>query len=246
MAMAYDLSWGTTSFPAKLLLLATSHREQRRKIKSMDVRAKAEGYSALSSTYYSIAGTAGAHREALHTLKPKVRIIGDILLIPRFFCFMFTWLPLGGWCWWRMLYLSDQVERLIGLRGMSAARCDIRQSILRARCRFYEARVCIESGLRKEFSDAHTKGLLHCGMAEILRRDLDRQGVCRQLESAIASTRLAEQTDPRQAARIYRQCASLAEWLGLRSPLTATELYQKAEVLAIAADATDQLLKMRR
>ena len=237
MDSIYDLSWARTSFIAKLILFFRANFKQREKIKSVDISTKAAGYSALSSAYYSIASTAGAQGKAIQ------KQAWGFVWVPLF---CMTWIPLGGWCWWRMLYLSDQVERLIGLRGMSAARCDIRHSILRARCRFYEARVCIESGLRKEFSDAHTKGLLHCGMAEILRRDLDRQGVCRQLESAIASTRLAEQTDPRQAARIYRQCASLAEWLGLHSPLTATELYQKAEVLAIAADATDQLLKMRR
>ncbi len=71
MATIYDLSWARTSFVAKLILFMRSIFEQWRKINAIDVRVKAAGYSALSSTYYSIAGTAAAHLEAFGE-KPRL------------------------------------------------------------------------------------------------------------------------------------------------------------------------------
>lgn len=236
MASIYQLSWARTSFVAKLILFFRANFTQRKKIKSDDFFTKAAGYSALSSTYYSIAGTASAQWKAIQ--KPGWGFIWAPF-------FLVTWMPLGGWCWWRMLYLSDRVEGLIGYDGMTATQCDIRQSILRARGRFYEARVCIEFGLRKEFYDMHTAGLLHCGMAHILMRDGDRAGATARVKAALDSASRAEQTDPRQAGRIYKHCAPIADRVAMPSPFTGAELRQKAEALAIMTDAADQILKLR-
>lgn len=235
MATIYDLSWARTSFTEKLLLFVKSILEQRRKINSVDARVKASGYSALSSTYYSIAGTAGAQKEAIQKQE------WGFLWVPLF---LVTWMPLGGWCWWRMLYISDRVEALIGYGGMTAAQCDIRQSVLRAHARFYEAKVCIEFGLRKEFYDMHTAGLLHCGMAHLFMREGSRMYADVHIRAALDAVSRAKQTDPRQAGRIYRGCAPIADWAGMSSPFTGAELRQRAEVLAIVTDAADQLLKL--
>jgi len=237
MASIYDLSWARTWFIAKLILFFRANLKQRRKIKSVDIATKAAGYSALSSTYYSIAGTAGAQCKAIQ------KQAWGFVWIPLF---LMTWISLGGWCWWRMLYLSDRVEELIGYGGMTAAQCDIRQSILRARSRFYEARVCIAFGLRKEFFDAHTKGLLHCGMAHLFMRDGSRMYAEIHIRAALDAASRAERTDPRQAGRIYKGCAPVADWAVMSSPFTGAELLQKAEILAVATYAADQLLKLRK
>ncbi len=236
MASIYDLSWARTSFAAKLILFAKSIVKQRRKINSIDASVKAAGCSALSSTYYSIAGTAAAQREALQKQK------WGFLWTPLF---LVTWMPLGAWCWWRMLPLSDRVVELIGYDGMNADQCDIRQSILRRRGRLLQADGCIRYGLGKNAS-IHTFGLLYVGSADICMRSGTRQETERLTRVALEYARRAEQTDARQAGRIYRQCAPIADWLHLPSPLTAAELYQKAEILAIATDARDQLLKMQK
>ncbi len=236
MASIYDLSWARTSFGAKLVLFVRSIFQQRRKINSVDVRVKASGYSALSSTYYSIVGTAGAQVEAIQKQE------WGFLWVPLF---LVTWMPLGGWCWWRMAHLSDRVVELIGYDRMTAAQCDIRQSILRRCGRLDDAHACIRAGLAKEPRDAHTVGLLHCGYAEIFRRQRYQLTTERHVLLALEAAKEAERTDPRQAARIYRQCAPLADWIRMASPfITGAELRQKADELARATSATDQILKL--
>lgn len=236
MASIYDLSWARTWFIAKLILFFRANLKQRRKIKSVDIATKAAGYSALSSTYYSIAGTAGAQCKAIQ------KQAWGFVWVPLF---LMTWISLGGWCWWRMLYLSDRVVELIGYEGMTAAQCDTRQSILRSRARFFEARTCIDFGLRKDPIDAHTRGLLYCGYAETFGRQGDQHTMKRYVLLALDAAKEAERTDPRQAGRIYKQCAPLADWIRMASPfITGAELLRIAEVLACQTGATDQILKI--
>jgi len=69
MTSIYDLSWSKTSFLAKLQLFFKSQKRERQKMQSDDRQVQAQGYSALSSAYYSIVGTAFSQLKA--TLRPK-------------------------------------------------------------------------------------------------------------------------------------------------------------------------------
>src|SRR3989344_5857620 len=152
MNSIYDLSWSETSFLAKLRLFFNSNQHEKKRIRSHDSCVRAEGYSALSSTYYSIVGTAFSQLKA--SLQPK-------WLAPvRLAAWCFTWLPLATWCHWRMLHLSNHVVELISYEGMSADQCDVRQSILRRRGEYDEAKMCIFSALWRDVEKAHTRGLL--------------------------------------------------------------------------------------
>ncbi|MBI5742643.1 MAG: hypothetical protein HZA25_02290 [Candidatus Niyogibacteria bacterium] len=236
MASIYDLSWGGTAFLAKLQLFYFTLKNEGWRVRSAEPRTRAQGYSALSSTYYSIVGTAFAQLKA--TLKPKwlapVRIAAWCLI----------WLPLAAWCYWRMLPLSNRIVKLIGYGDMSADQCDVRQSILRRRGRYDEAKKCIRAALTKNPEKAHTRGLLRVGLAEIYRHEGDWRNAKTEVGAALVEAEQAEKLDPRQAARIYRQCADITDFVEQGDPIPGNQLRQKAQMLAKAAGAQDQLLKL--
>lgn len=140
-----------------------------------------------------------------------------------------------------MLSASDRVVALIGYGEMSADQCDIRQSILRRRGRYDEAKQCILAALAKNPEKAHTRGLLHAGLAEIYRKKDDWRNARTEARTALVFAEEAEKQDPRQAARIYRQCADIADFVekGAGKPFR-----RKARELAQATGAEDQLLKI--
>lgn len=233
MTSIYDLSWSETSFLAKLQLFFKSLKREKEKMRSSDRQVQAGGYSALSSTYYSIVGTAFSQLKA--AFRPKwfapVKVAA----------WCFTWLPLAAWCYWRMLPLSNRIVELIGYDGMSADQCDVRQSILRRRGKYDEAKKCIRAALAKNPEKAHTRGLLHVGLADIYRHEGEWHGEETEIKLAIAEAEKAERIDPRQAARIYRHCAVAYE--GFKQISLAEQFREKARTLAQATGAKDQLFK---
>ena len=241
MASIYDLSWSKTAFLAKLQLFFKSQKQEKEKIQSSDRQVQAQGCSALSSTYYSIVGTAASQLRA--TLRPKWRI--PVRLVPvRIVAWCFTWLPLAAWCYWRMLSLSNRVVELTGYEGMSAEECDVRQSILRRRGRYDEAKKCILAALAKNPEKAHTYGLLHIGLAEVYVHEGDRRKVELHLHHAIILADKAAKEDRRQAARIYRQCADIVDFFRPDSPVPGDRFRHRARELAEATGARDQMLKL--
>ena len=239
MTSIYDLSWGETSFLAKLQLFYKSRKQEKEKMQSGDRCIQAQGCSALSSTYYSIVGTAFSQLKA--TFKPK-------WLAPvRMIVWGFTWFPLAAWCYWRMLPLSDRVVELVEYDGMSADQCDVRQSILRRRgqyYRYYEAEKCIRAALAKNPKKAHTRGLLHVGLADIYRYEGIRRNAETEVQAALAEALQAEQQDPRQASRIYRHCADITDFIERGDPIPGSQLRRKAQELAQTNGSDDQLLKI--
>jgi tetratricopeptide (TPR) repeat protein len=236
MTSIYDLSWGETSFLAKLQLFSKSRKQEKEKMRSSDARVQAGGYSALSSTYYSIVGTAFSQLKA--ALHPKLLAPVKVVL------WCFTWLPLAAWCYWRMLPLSNRIIELIGYDGMSADQCDVRQSVLRRRGQYEEAKKCIRAALAKNPEKAHTRGLLRVGLAEIYRHEGDWRNAEAEVRMALAEAAEAEKQDPRQAARIYKHCADITDFVEQGDPLPGSQLRRKAQELAQATGARDQLLKL--
>lgn len=248
LSVLYNLSWGETSFIAKIKLFLKSNQNEKQKVRSGDRRAQAEAYSSLSSTYYSIAGTGFARLKA--ALRPKWLMM--IWLAPlQVLLWCFTWLPLAGWCYLRMLPLSNRMVELIGYEGMSADQCDVRQSILRRRGRYKEAEKCIRVALRKNPEEAHTRGLLHVGLAEVylrVGREYYLENIAREVSLALSEAEVAERNNPQQASRIYRQCADILDGrLGEEddSIPSGDQLRLKAKELARATGAQDQLLKLQ-
>jgi len=245
-----ELSWGETSFVAKLRLFFVSIRRERTKIHSSDMRERASGYSALSSTYYSIAGTAFAQGRIIVNAWRVSPCRLEEWFGPAWL-FIFTWLPLGAWCYWRSLPLSNKVVEIIGYDGMSAAMCDVRQSILRKHRKLEEAFGCIDEGLKwcKE-KDWHTVGLLHAGRAEIYRHKGERRLAKDAMNTAVACADRVSETNLGQAVRIYKQCAPVADWIGKdwigpKDFLTGVELRNLAGMLAQRANSKDQFLKIK-
>ncbi len=239
MTSIYDLSWSKTSFLAKLKLFLKSRKREGEKIRSNDPRVQAQGCSALSSTYYSIVGTASSQLKA--TLRPAWLV----WLAPvRILIWCLTWLPLTVWCYWRMLPLSDRIVRLVGYDGMSADQCDVRQSVLRRRGRHDEAERCIRVALNKNPEKAHTRGLLHVGLAGIYQSKGDWREAEVEVKAALVEAQEAEKQDLRQAARIYRNCADITDFFEAGDPIPGSQLRSKAKELAQKADAQDQLLKL--
>lgn len=233
----YDLSWDSDSFLAKMRLFFQSQKTERLKMSSSSIVVQAEGYSALSSTYYSIVGTTGA----------KLRTsIGSWFAPIKIPLWCFTWAPLAIWCAIRMLPLSNRVVALIGYNGMSADQCDIRQSILRFFGRFDEAEICIKKALKKDIKEIHTRGLLHAGLAQVyMRKGLDYI-VEDHMLVATSSAQMIEINIPRQASRIYRQCAQIADYLKVKNPerqYSGDFFLKKARMLAEQVGSKDQILK---
>ncbi|MEK7452750.1 MAG: hypothetical protein AAB614_00785 [Patescibacteria group bacterium] len=237
MTSIYDLSWRKISFLAKIWLLLKSRKQEKEKMRSDNLWVQAGGYSALSSTYYSIVGTAFAQLKA--ALRPKW------LALVKVTTWCLTWFPLAGYCYWRMLPLSDRVVELVGYNGMSADWCDIRQSVLRLRGQYDEAKQCIIVAFAKNPEKAHTRGLLHIGFAEIYRREGYNDKAVTEVCCALVEAEKAEKQDPMQAERIYRQSANLSHQMCAIGNLPpANELYDKANKLAQATGARDQILKL--
>lgn len=226
------LSWEEDSFFAKLELFFRSWKETRYRRRQAVKSVRADGYSALSSTYYTIAGTARAK------LGQELKPLSDI-------CWFFTWAPLGAWCFLRMLPLSNKAFRLSGgYHGLTAGKCDTRQCILRARHNYREAETCIAIALTKRSAEAHTRGLLRAGLVDICQHDGHITMAVMNVDLALTEAEIARETNPLQASRIYRQCARVVEKLGANYPSsTASELLAEARKLAEAASAKDQILK---
>lgn len=231
-----DLSWGETSFPAKLQLFLESRKRARGKIRSSGKRGEARGCAALSSVYYDIAGT------ALFQLKAAFR--SKWLAPVKITAWCVTWLPLGAWCYIRMCPLSNQVVEIMGYDGMSADQCCDRQSILRCCGEYEEAKRCIYAALAKGPGKAHTRGLLHVGLAEVYWYEGNKQRVREEAYMAVAEAERSEKQEPRQAVRIYRHCADLFSRIMDDDRSPAADLRRKAKALALAIGAHDQLLKL--
>jgi tetratricopeptide (TPR) repeat protein len=235
----YNLSWSSPSLKETRKLLCQSLRETREKRHSLEPREQADGFSALSSTYLTIAG------------RGKAQLVNT---------FDLRWLPLTVRCLYRMLPLSNKVLSLIGYVGMTADQCDIRQSILRARSKFRlfvafdlleEAKKCIYFGLNKEVRD-HTRALLYAGLADTKMQLGLPYSAKKSLQDAISWAEKAEQAEPRQASRVYKTCAGVVESIlkmddnaKLKEGLpTAETLKEKARDLALKTGAEDQSLKI--
>lgn len=229
MKTTYDLSWKEDSFFSKLALFFKSRKEQKEKMGSGNPGVRASGYSALSSTYYSIAGTAFAKVKEFEA--PGVSLLRPFKLM----LYCFTWLPLGAWCFWRMLSLSDHALALSGgYYSMSAEQCDIRQSILRRRGGYTAAKSCILIALENNPVNGHTRGLLQVGLADIYKREGDQERFDFAIANAKAAALQIEEEEPNQALRIYRHCHNL----------TGDEFYRaKVEKLIRKTGARDQALK---
>lgn len=237
MTSIYDLSWDETSFLAKLQLFFKSRKQEKEKIRSSDRQVQAQGYSALSSAYYSIVGTAFSRLKA--TLRPK-------WLVPvRIAAWCLTWLPLAAWCYWRMLPLSNRIVELISYDGMSADQCDVRQSVLRRRGQYDEAKKCIRAAFAKNPKKAHTRGLLRVGLAEIYRHEGDWRNAETEVHAALVEATEAERQDLRQAVRIYRHCADITDFVEQGDPIPGSQLRRKAQTLVQTTGAQDQLLKLQ-
>ena len=233
-----ELSWNKSSFIAKLLLFFKATREYKDKIQSSSALEKAEACSTLSSCYYSIAGTGMAH------MKSYFRVDWKFILYPIFtVIWVLTWFPLVLICYFNMLHLSNQVVEFIGYNEMTADQLDIRQSILRRRGKYKEARVCIEIALRKTLNH-HTRGLLGIGLAEIFLKEDNRDGVAMEIRAALHEAEKCELREPQQAARIYRHCSRLHFLLEGKHSLDGSLLQSKAMTLATRSDAKDQIIKM--
>ncbi len=227
-----ELSWEETSFWSKITLVFLSWRQERVKIKSNDLMVRAEGYSALSSTYYSIVGTGVAQLRASTPLWLGPFKVG---------LWVITWLPLVVWCYIWMKPLSDMVLNAITYDAMTVSQCDVRGAILRRMRHYDEAEECLNIGLCKiTLGDpVHIRGLLHVGLADVYfhlgLNNLAHREVFRALECA----RVAKSSDPKQASRIYRQSFELCGRLGL--PLGRNFLQDYKHVLAMACSADQEL-----
>lgn len=240
------LSWDKTDFFSKLKLLRLK-KEEVRKVRLAVVvpQERAAAYSGLSSTAYSIAGTAAAHLRHLFRF-PKLLLLPVTLPL-----YCMTWLPLGAYCAGNMRRWSDEVVRLIGYEGMSAAQCDIRQSILRKQgarrddALREEARRCIAGALKKPDAIGHTRGLLLVGLAEV---SMPPFAAGRPIvDEAVSIARKVSESEPRQAARILRSCADMVDWIEGHGKLGASyegrQYREEAKHLVGLAGAQDQVLK---
>lgn len=239
MASIYDLSWSKDSFIAKLILFVKSNINERKRIKSDNNIEKASGYSALSSTYYSIFGTAFAKFKVMFKFK-------SLLFLPvKLPIFIFTWAPLLLWCNYRMLHLSNKFALLINFEDTTSGECDIRQSILRRRGKYNEAESWIKLGLEKKDIEKHTIALLYIGLADIYKNWRDWRKTEEYVGKALEIAAQVEEINPNQAVRIYKHCANLTDWFEEGDPLPGKNLRKKAENLARRIGAKDQIVKIK-
>jgi len=206
----YNLSWYKDSFLAKLGLLAKAYHTYRL-WDGMGSTTKVDEMSALSSTLYSVAGTSCAR---LSRWKP----------------WTWVWGPLGLFCHWQSVAVSDRMWEMIGvLRSanlsvsvpdLTVDQLDIRQSILRKhKGRNTDALICVNLALEQKIERPHTKALLLIGQAELA---LKNRGIAASMlgidvvPHVMASMRKAiglvssfEGSEPNQAVRVYRGAAEV-------------------------------------
>jgi hypothetical protein len=235
----YKLSWDKSSFLAKFDLFTRSIDQSAELVCSEDTLKRSDGYSALSSTYYSIAGTVAAKFRSLFHLR------WSLLLLPATVpLFLLTWLPLGGWCYFRMLPLSDKALACAGgYDNFSADKCDVRQSILQKRKKLGAAVNCIFVGLKKPNISHHTKAFLYLGLASAKLTSGDKLFAEESLKWSLGLVGVVQEYNKNQAIRIYKKAAELAGKLDSFIPAPVT-LRRRAKELAENIDAKDQLLKM--
>ncbi|MEK7176687.1 MAG: hypothetical protein AAB719_00085 [Patescibacteria group bacterium] len=213
-------------------------------LSSTDRWVRAKGYSALSSTYYSI------YRTALAQLKAAFQ--SGWRAPARTVAWCFTWLPLAVVCYSRALPCSNRAVKLMGGYGkMTAGMCNIRQSVLRSHFKYAEAKRCITEALNKRLVEAHTRGHLHVGRADIYWHEGSRfSGRCRrrnlvirEVQAAINAAKEAEKEEPRQAARIFWHSARFLDRIS-KNKTEVNQLRERARLLAEKTGAKDQSFKM--
>jgi|GEM_PF-1403522 len=232
----YERSWYKDSFWSKFTLLLDSHKNVAHLTSSDDTMERSDGYSSLSSTYYSIAGTAFSYIRYFY--KP-------VWLLPVFPLRVVLWGLLGAFCYWRMLPLSDKALACAGgYRNFSADKCDVRQSVLRKRGRFEDAAICCLNGQGKPDVSPHTRALLDLGLADAhIHLGNNNEYAERNVKRAVELVEEVKQYDKKQAIRIYKKAAELGEKIKLSVPAPET-LRRQAKELAKEVGAKDQLLKM--
>lgn len=227
----YSLSWDRSDFLSKLKLFWLSLSNFWKEIQkpAAGITEKAAAYSALSSTYYSIAGTALAKiRNARYSFRA-------LFAAP-------LWFLLGGWCYLRMLSLSDKVVELIGYDNMSADQCDVRQSILRKRGKFSEARRCIMAAWGKEMSDT-SYCLLQLGMADVWIENGDKPSeIIKRVHEVLHVLERDNDVSLRQKIRILKQAGKVAAIC--REDELADRLVWNAQHLANEHEVRDQIAKI--
>ncbi len=233
----YRLSWDDDTFFGKAKLLFSSYKKEKEKINSQNPYTKGEGYSALSSTCFSIANTAKAKLRA--SFSPWY-----LVLFKPVIC-LFTWVPLGAFCFFWMLPLSNKVKKILGYENMSADQCDVRQSILRAWHFYKKALNCARWGLIKEDASAHTIALLHLGISDISLKFKCILTAESHISDALSKIKEAEKESPRQAVRIYKKSAFLYQKIYGHNSIRAKTLLKKAEKLAKETGTKDQLAKIK-
>jgi len=238
MPTIYDLTWRETSFLSKLRLFFAAISKHRKDRKSSELTLRAASFSAVSSTYYSIAATARAH---LDEAKACENISGLFWLA----LWGLTWAPLGGWCHLRMRSFSDMTYHMLGYTGMTADQLDIRQSILVALGGYKDALECIEKAMLKNGVKAHTRGLLFVGKAHIAYNLYDFALAREAVASAARLAHIAMTAGQiNQAARIYRKCADILDAVsGSDEDPRVIEWRNLAQILARQSGSSDQIMK---
>jgi len=242
MTSIYDLSWNRSDFLSKLVLVLKSEWAMLTAKKADKVNV----LSALSSTYYTVAGTASK------ALRREVSPSSGFLLWDFWISSMWSifwlcsWAPLGLFCYWQMLPVSNKMLKLAGgYEPLSVGQLDVRQSILRKKKRWDDALFCVDWALRKRNPIGHSLALLLVGKADILERrnkDWGNFGEIKNLtHQAIKIAEEVEESEPHQSIRIYKNCADLWERMNEDGQL----LRDKARSLAKRVGAKDQLLKMK-
>ncbi len=234
---AYQSSWYKDSFWDKSFLFMDSHDCVANQLSSKNTMENSDGYSFLSSSYYSIADTTAAKFKSL--FKSSWALLVLPVTLPFF---LVTWLPLGGWCYLRMLLLSNKSLKYAGgYHNFSADKCDIRQSILRRCGKFREAVSCIRIGLKKKDISLHTCALFYIGLAENYTRDLNEWNFSKKyIRKAALLAGGVEKYDVNQAIRIYKNCGKLMNKIREDGSL----FLKKAKELAESNGVKDQLLKI--
>jgi hypothetical protein len=253
----FDLSWNEDGFFAKLHLIIKSESEtkkawQLRVNKSCVNRGggiaqwknkQRDVLSALSSAYYSVAGScfSWVRRPPVFLSKKNPLVVLEIIF--RVFQIPF-WLLLGAYCFIRMLPTSDKMLSIAGgYENLTADQCDIRQSILRRYRNWEEALECIEYGARKNPS-LHCEALLLVGKS-YCRMNLGyltwKDDVVGYLDRMLEISIQTIKDNPHQTSRILRHCADLGRMVSNNE----SDLCRlRAEQLAQQVGAKDQLLKI--
>lgn len=251
----FDLSWNEVDFFEKLHVVIKSEKESntiwlqefRREWNGSleddkdQIDKKINSLSALSSTYYTVTGTAGRQIKRIlwdqfGTIQGAFMFIFNIWQVP-------FWLLLGGYCFLRELPTSNKMLKIAGgYENLTADQCDVRQSILRRHRKWKEALVCIKFGLSKKLI-GHTRAFLLIGRVytHLGLKCFFEKGEKTDLDEAISIANAICVTNPNQAIRIFRHCGHLYNktYCG-----DGKSFLKKAELLAKSIGAKDQLLKM--